>query len=285
LVCSGGTTNCSGQCVNTSSDTNHCGSCGTKCATGQSCVNGTCKLVCGTGLTNCSNKCVDTKTDTANCGSCGTTCPSGQVCQNGSCSLVCGTGLTNCSNTCVDLKTDESHCGTCTKVCSSSQVCTNGACVTSCNPSLNLATSATVTTSGGGTGSIGPDNINDGYGEASCGSQGWFWITAAASPGSSYVQLAWTSAKSVGRVKMDTAACAVAGCGIIAGRTVAGATIQWWNGASWVTAGSVSGKSDDWEFVFPSPVSTTKVRLYGVYAQSCGMSQNPVIYEVQVFGC
>jgi Stigma-specific protein, Stig1 len=284
-VCSGGTTACAGQCVDTQSDGLNCGSCGNACAAGKSCVNGACTLVCTGGLTKCAGACVDTSSDPSNCGSCGNVCSAPLVCQGGSCTLVCGSGLTNCQNQCVNLQSDANNCGSCGNVCNSSQACTGGSCVAVCDPTQNLATSAAATSSGGGTSTLGPDNMNDGYGEAQCSAQGWHWITANTSSGTSWAQLAWTSAKTIGRIKMDTAACAVAGCGIIAGRTVAGGTIQWWNGTSWVSAGTVSAKSDDWQFVFPSPVSTTKVRIYGLYAQSCGMALNPVVYEIQAFGC
>jgi hypothetical protein len=187
----------------------------------------------------------------------------------------------------VNLNTDENNCGTCGKKCTSSQTCTSGACVSTCNPSLNLATSATATSNGGGAGSLGPDNMNDGYPEAQCSAQGWHWISASSSSGTAYAQLTWSTAKTVGRIKIDTAACATVGCGVLAGRTVAGGTIQWWNTSTsaWVTAGTVSAKQNDWEFTFPSPVSTTKVRIYGLHAYTCGYATNPIVYEFQAFGC
>src|SRR5579863_5194435 len=40
--CSGSQTSCSGSCVDTSSDSNNCGSCGNGCSSGQSCLNGSC---------------------------------------------------------------------------------------------------------------------------------------------------------------------------------------------------------------------------------------------------
>jgi hypothetical protein len=115
----------------------------------------------------------------------------------------------------------------------------------------------------------------NGLGESACTTSYYHWITAGTSPGSSWAVLSWTSTKTVGRISIDTGT----SC---SGRILAGATVQWWNGSSWVTAGSVSGKSGDWSFTFPSAVQTTKIRLYGVYSLS---TANPVIYEWQVFSC
>ena len=40
--CVGAKTDCSGSCVDLQTDSNNCGACGTKCATGTMCTNGTC---------------------------------------------------------------------------------------------------------------------------------------------------------------------------------------------------------------------------------------------------
>ena len=42
LICTSGTTNCSGKCTNTQTDPNNCGKCGNACKTGQACVAGKC---------------------------------------------------------------------------------------------------------------------------------------------------------------------------------------------------------------------------------------------------
>jgi hypothetical protein len=128
--------------------------------------------------------------------------------------------------------------------------------------------------------------MNDGYDESQCASQGWHWVTAGSTPGTSWVELAWPSAVTVGRIKIDTTACTANSCSSALGRTAAGGTIQWWNGSAWVTNGTVSGKTNDWEYVFTAPVSTTKVRVYGLHASpTCGQTSNPKVFEFQAFGC
>src|SRR4249920_110228 len=71
-----GTTLCGKTCTVTQFDPNNCGSCGTVCPSGDSCVNGTCTSgVCNGGTTQCGDKCADTENDPVNCGSCGNACP------------------------------------------------------------------------------------------------------------------------------------------------------------------------------------------------------------------
>jgi hypothetical protein len=70
------------------------------------------------------------------------------------------------------------------------------------------------------------------------------------------------------------------------GRTLGGAQVQWWNGSSWVTDGTVSGQTNDWDYTFTSPVTTTQVRLYAIYAAPTSTTpSNPIIYEWQVTSC
>ncbi|MFN7135856.1 MAG: hypothetical protein ACK4N5_27575, partial [Myxococcales bacterium] len=44
-ACTGGRTLCVSACIDTTSDPNHCGSCGRVCADGEPCVNGACEAV------------------------------------------------------------------------------------------------------------------------------------------------------------------------------------------------------------------------------------------------
>jgi sulfatase modifying factor 1 len=81
-----GQTECLGSCVNTLTDDNNCGGCGTTCSSivvGSTCISGTC--TCTTGYSNCYNVCVDRNHDPENCGECNHACSQSQTCQNGTC--------------------------------------------------------------------------------------------------------------------------------------------------------------------------------------------------------
>jgi hypothetical protein len=76
-------TACGGSCVNTLTDSSHCGGCGVPCTGGQSCQSGSC--TCPTGQQFCGGACTDTSTDASYCGRCDTACAAGQTCQGGTC--------------------------------------------------------------------------------------------------------------------------------------------------------------------------------------------------------
>jgi len=102
--CERGETNCFGRCVNLKSNPNHCGSCSRFCASGQTCVNGSC---------TCSQS---------------SDCPPDQVCTNGMCAS-CPSGLTDCGGVCKNTNTDPNNCGSCNNVCPPTYVCSGGMCV------------------------------------------------------------------------------------------------------------------------------------------------------------
>jgi hypothetical protein len=160
--CPPGWTNCDGECVNTKTDSQYCGSCAPEkscSASSQVCNNGACQeLTCDDGETVCSGEvtpvCADTKSSRFNCGECGSWCGvqearggndllPGYLCAGGVCG--CEPGLTRCQPTvespnwveCVDVKTDNNNCGGCyanldeyneLAICTSTQICTDGAC-------------------------------------------------------------------------------------------------------------------------------------------------------------
>ena len=99
-ACAGasGTTLCKGQCIQTESDSNNCGGCGTSCPAAQSCVNGTCGCP-GATPTFCaeSETCSDTSSDPDNCGSCGNACGTGDGCTNGKCIIASADLCTPCT--------------------------------------------------------------------------------------------------------------------------------------------------------------------------------------------
>ena len=78
--CEAGTV-CDGDCVDTTSDPNHCGGCGTVCESGDCfdswCYCGMVPCGCADGEI-CHGACVDTTTDSTNCGGCGYVCEFGE---------------------------------------------------------------------------------------------------------------------------------------------------------------------------------------------------------------
>ncbi len=86
--CAGGFANCdsvaaNGCEVNTQTDANNCGSCGTICTGGRTCSSGVCS--CASGQTLCGSTCVNLATSPNNCGGCGIACLPGHVCAGGAC--------------------------------------------------------------------------------------------------------------------------------------------------------------------------------------------------------
>jgi len=131
---------CNGGCVDTKTDPSNCGKCGKTCATGASCVQGTCQ--CTMGQSICGTSCVDLKNDLQNCGKCNMLCgnDAGPImgggmwsCVNGACQIVCpmsdGGSKTECDGTCVDVQADNDNCGMCANACAmGTEQCMQGQC-------------------------------------------------------------------------------------------------------------------------------------------------------------
>ncbi len=295
-------------CVDTTTNANHCGSCTNDCKTADagslvqnsndnpdagipnftieagvpwslgtaSCAKSACGIDCPQGLTLCSDDiCYDTQNFHEHCGDCNTTCAAGEYCAGGHC---CASGSEYCNGACTDVLSNSANCGACGKTCTNQQSCSNGTCVNCTN--TNYATSATATSSGGGVTTYGPQNANDGKLETSQCSP-YSWLNTGGGSTTEWIQYTWSSSHTITKVHMDTSASANDSCSL-SPYTVTGAQIQWWNGSSWVTDGTVSGQTNDWDYTFTSPVTTTEIRLYSVRSQS---GYNAFIFEWQAFGC
>jgi hypothetical protein len=209
----------------------------------------------------CAEGCVDVSTSTSACGACAVACGPGESCNQGSCQ--CGSTMGTVGGG---------------PACPAGGFCSAGTCV-ACDGTVNLALQATASSSGGGAGTgLEPDQMNNDLLEASCL---FHWVYAVSTPGSSWIQLDWSGPVTVNNVWFDTAPASSGVCGMSAGRTLAGGTLQAWDGTAWVTLASVSGKTDDWSLSFQQ-TTTTKLRLYGVYAPSTGLAKNPMIFEWRV---
>jgi hypothetical protein len=159
-----------------------------------------------------------------------------------------------------------------------------------------LAPLATAYSNGGGTtqNQVGPEGMNDGI--LGCapagGGGGWHWISNGINPGgTAYVQYNWSVAQTIAMFHIDTAnqstGCIYNGTtNTVIGRTFEGATVQYWNGSAFQNLGSISGQSNDFDYVIPGgPVTTIAIRLYDVYS---GTVSNTPIMEWQVYaatGC
>ncbi len=124
--CATGLLSCASACVNPQTDFQNCGTCGTKCADGQSCATGQCQ--CTGGLSACTTGCVNLTSDGANCGACGMACSGGLLCSQGKCSATCAAGEEACGNSCVNKASDATNCGFCGNRCAGGQTCSTGTC-------------------------------------------------------------------------------------------------------------------------------------------------------------
>ncbi|MFZ4857114.1 MAG: hypothetical protein ACOYL3_12030 [Desulfuromonadaceae bacterium] len=149
-ICAGEVTpNCGGTCLDFSSNTDNCGSCGIACAhvanATPGCTGGVCGFTCTSSYGDCDglpvNGCETNLTNSVNnCGVCGSRCVYANgygACSSGVCQLsYCSAGYANCDqnpNTgCeTNLMNSASNCGACGNTCSlpnSLSYCQGGAC-------------------------------------------------------------------------------------------------------------------------------------------------------------
>lgn len=222
------------------------------CVTGSTCTNG----VCGGGVpANQGGVCDDSKACTTN-----------DKCSNGVCA---GTAIVACAN----------NDGCCPAGCSSvnDNDCT-------CNINLALTASGSMS-SGGSPPSYGPEELNNQVGKNVCN---WAWVNNNTAPSGAYFQYDWPAPVTIGSFYVETDNGLNPGppCNSPAGRNLASGTVQWWNGASWVTSTTWSGQHGDLKIDLPAPVTTTKLRLYDVTTDPG--NGNSLIYEWHVYqgsGC
>ena len=119
------TTCCNDRCVDTRTNSNHCGRCGRVCRRGSYCSNSKCcpdgtvnrkGLCCPFTDQNCNGECTNLQSDRNNCGACGRKCADNNICSKGKC---CPNGRINCGGVCVNLRTNPDNCGQCGKRCPS----------------------------------------------------------------------------------------------------------------------------------------------------------------------
>jgi hypothetical protein len=184
----------------------------------------------------------------------------------------------------VNIESDPKNCGFCGNACPAGLACLKGVCATCTIQNAALFAKPSIS-SGGTTEPYTPARANDNVLETqNC--TDWAWLDGTDKPSGAWIQYDFPWAVQITSMHMDTESALVTSkCGNI-GRTFGGATIQWWNGSTWVTDGLVGSMMDDWDYTMSSPVTTTRLRLYDAYATGTnGQAYNPIVFEWQVYGC
>jgi hypothetical protein len=138
-----------------------------------------------------------------------------------------------------------------------------------------------------------PVEMNNGIGKSHCGE--FSWISNSTTPSGAWWELDWPSPVTIASFYIEASNADGTGqCSEPAGRNINSADVQTWNGSTWVTATSFSGKSGDIQLNLPAPVVTTKIRLFNVTAGASGVCGGPppqpacngnsLMFEWHVFG-
>lgn len=167
-TCPSGMTACGGDCVDTQTDSAHCGACDEPCSNDETCSSGMCRemLVCTAEQIDCGAGCIDVLMNNANCGRCGRACASGESCMAGACvPSTCPGSEMRCGAACVNTQTDSSNCGSCGTACAAGEQCSGGTCSAACgSPRRVCGTGASATCA-----DVQTDNANCGNCGTVCG--------------------------------------------------------------------------------------------------------------------
>lgn len=248
----------------------------------------------------------------------GNACTTGEVCQGGVCSPGTTVGCAQSANPC-EISTCDPSTGACAvkpgndghvcddgNACTTADVCSAGQCIgksapcaggdgccpsgctpqndSDCSSCTNIALNAVASSSGGGSGSLGPAAMNDGVGQESCQ---FHWVFNDTQPAGAYIELQWPDVVTIGSIYIETEnttgtpECSVAGV-----RNLGAGTVQYQMNSVWVDIASFSGFTNDVRVDFTTPVQTTALRVFDMTATAPGY--NSVIYEWHVYpkaGC
>jgi hypothetical protein len=270
------------------------------CTTTGTCVAGACQPgptmdctrlddACGVGICDAALGCVREPANVGGPCDDGLFCTDGDVCDaTGAC---VGTDPYDCgapSGVCALIACDEGAAA-CVETPQTMCVNADGCCPSGCTLAMdddcnctNLALMATPSSSGGGVTTYGPAVMNDTVTEPVCA---FHWINNGQTPSGAYIEYQWPSAVTIASTYIATQAATSTVCSS-SGRNVFSGSVQYWNGTSYVTATTFTGQADDVVVALPTPVTTTRLRIFDM-TTSPG-NGNSLIYEWYVFpsaGC
>lgn len=152
LVCTDGTVECDGRCVDPDVDREFCGAegncsggnIGETCSPTEVCDRGVCDDTCPDDSVPCDGGCIDPQTNPRFCGAsdtceganAGVMCAGSEICQEGVCVTECGPNQLLCDGSCIDPMTSTQYCGaveTCVdaqagETCGLGESCLGGTC-------------------------------------------------------------------------------------------------------------------------------------------------------------
>jgi hypothetical protein len=147
-------------------------------------------------------------------------------------------------------------------------------------PNIALQSAGCICThSGGGSGTYGPEQYNDGI-IPTCGSLPWGWTSTGGTPTvNEWIQFDWgTVPKTFDEITFRYAD--------VTTRYMSGATIQIWNGATWVSHHTFTFTQTSplpCDRVVPIPIATTtRMRIAALALYNLGQNTNPNFREIEI---